>query len=183
MRFSNTKIPGVVLIEPELHEDSRGFFARVFCREEFQAYGLVDHIEQTSLSFNQQRGTLRGLHFQVPPHAETKVVACVEGHVFDVAVDVRPTSPAFGQWFGLELSSKNRRQLYLPAGIAHGFQTLEDRSTLLYQISTPFHPQAARGIRWNDPKLAITWPISDAVIVSDKDRIWPDWPPTVEERI
>jgi dTDP-4-dehydrorhamnose 3,5-epimerase len=174
MRFSNTKIPGVVLIEPELREDSRGFFARVFCREEFKAQGLVDHIEQSSLSFNQRRGTVRGMHFQIAPHEETKVVACVEGRVFDVAIDLRPTSPTFGQWFGIELSSQNRRQLYLPAGIAHGFQTLEDRSTLLYQISTPFHPEAARGLRWNAPGLAIAWPISDDVIVSDKDRSWPD---------
>jgi len=174
MRFSNTKIPGVVLIEPELREDSRGFFARVFCREEFKAQGLVDHIEQSSLSFNQRRGTVRGMHFQIAPHEETKVVACVEGRVFDVAIDLRPTSRTFGQWFGIELSSENRRQLYLPVGIAHGFQTLEDRSTVLYQISTLFHPEAARGMRWNDPKLAIAWPISDDVIVSDKDRSWPD---------
>jgi len=174
MRFSNTKIPGVVLIEPELREDSRGFFARVFCREEFKAQGLVDHIEQSSLSFNQRRGTVRGMHFQIAPHEETKVVACVEGRVFDVAIDLRPTSRTFGQWFGIELSSENPRQLYLPVGIAHGFQTLEDRSTVLYQISTLFHPEAARGMRWNDPKLAIAWPISDDVIVSDKDRSWPD---------
>jgi dTDP-4-dehydrorhamnose 3,5-epimerase len=180
MRFSNTKIPGVILIEPELREDSRGFFARVFCREEFKAHGLVDHIEQSSLSFNQRRGTVRGMHFQIAPHEETKVVACVEGCVFDVAIDLRPTSATFGQWFGIELSSENRRQLYLPAGIAHGFQTLDDRSALLYQISTPFHPESARGIRWSDPTLAIAWPISDDVIVSDKDRGWPDWPAGIE---
>jgi dTDP-4-dehydrorhamnose 3,5-epimerase len=181
MRFSNTKIPGVILIEPKLREDSRGFFARVFCREEFRAHGLVDHIEQSSLSFNLRRGTVRGMHFQIAPHAETKVVTCVEGRVFDVAIDLRPTSPALGQWFGIELSSENRRQVYLPAGIAHGFQTLDDRSTVLYQISTPFHPGSARGLRWNDPTLAIAWPISDAIIVSDKDSAWPDWAAGIEE--
>ncbi len=180
MRFSNTKIPGVILIEPELRADPRGFFTRVFCREEFRAQGLVDHIEQSSLSFNHRRGTVRGMHFQAAPHEETKVVACVEGQIFDVAIDLRPTSPTFGKWFGIELSSKNRRQLYLPASIAHGFQTLEDRSTVLYQISTPFHPESARGIRWNDPKLAIVWPISEGVIVSDKDRGWPEWPAGIE---
>jgi dTDP-4-dehydrorhamnose 3,5-epimerase len=183
MRFSDTKIPGVILVEPELREDPRGFFARIFCREEFRSHGLVDHIEQSSLSFNQRRGTVRGMHFQLAPYAETKVVACVEGRVFDVAVDARPSSPAFGQWFGIELSSENHRQLYLPAGIAHGFQTLDDRSTVLYQISTPFHAEAARGIRWNDPKLAIAWPIPDDVIVSEKDRAWPDWPQVTSELV
>jgi dTDP-4-dehydrorhamnose 3,5-epimerase len=183
MRFSDTKLPGVILIEPELREDARGFFARVFCREELRARGLVDHIEQSSLSFNHRRGTVRGMHLQIAPHAETKVVTCVEGCVFDVAVDVRPSSPTFAQWFGIELSSKNRRQLYLPAGIAHGFQTLDDRSTVLYQISRPFHPESARGLRWNDPKLAIAWPISEDVIVSDKDRAWPDWPQATPELV
>jgi dTDP-4-dehydrorhamnose 3,5-epimerase len=178
MRFKVTKIPGVVVIDPELHEDSRGFFARTFCREEFKVHGLVDHVEQSSLSFNRLRGTVRGMHYQIAPYDETKVVACVEGCIFDVALDVRSTSPTFGQWFGIELSSGNRSMLYLPAGIAHGFQTLEDNSTVLYQISSPFRPEAARGIRWNDPKVAITWPIDQCVVISDRDQVWPDWPPS-----
>jgi len=181
MRFSDTKIPGVILIEPELREDPRGFFARIFCCEEFKARGLVDHVEQTSLSFNHRRGTVRGMHFQTAPHEETKVVACVEGRIFDVAIDLRLPSPTFGQWFGIELSSDNRRQVYLPAGIAHGFQTLEDHSTVLYQISTPFHPESARGLRWNDPKVNVAWPIADDVIVSDKDGAWPEWARVVSE--
>jgi dTDP-4-dehydrorhamnose 3,5-epimerase len=177
MRFADTKIPGVVVIDLDPRQDSRGFFARTFCREEWRAHGLCDHIEQSSISFNQRRGTVRGLHYQVGPHAETKVVSCVEGRVFDVALDVRPTSPTLGQWFGVELSAANRRMVYLPAGIAHGLQTLDDCSTVLYQISAPFHPESARGIRWNDPKVAIAWPLSDAIIISDQDRAWPDWPP------
>ena len=179
MRFSDTKIPGVTLIEPELREDARGFFTRVFCCEEFEEHGLVAHVEQSSLSFNHRRGTVRGMHFQAAPHEETKVVACVEGRIFDVAVDLRPPSPTFRHWFGIELSSANRRQLYLPAGIAHGFQTLEDHSTVLYQISTPFHPESARGLRWNDPKVNVAWPIADDVIVSDKDGARPDWPAVI----
>jgi dTDP-4-dehydrorhamnose 3,5-epimerase len=175
MRFSQTKIPGVVAIDPELHEDRRGFFCRVYCREELRANGLVDHIEQSSLSFNLRRGTVRGMHFQIAPHVETKVVACVEGCIFDVALDTRPTSPTFGQWFGTELSAQNRRMLYIPAGVAHGFQTLIDRSTVLYQISSAYQPDAGRGIRWNDPALAIAWPIPDDVVMSDQDRSWPTW--------
>lgn len=179
MRFTETKIPGVVIVDPELHEDSRGFFARTFSREEFRAHGLVDTVEQSSVSFNRLRGTVRGMHYQVAPHEEAKVVACVEGRIFDVALDVRPTSPTFGEWFAVELSTQNRRMLYLPVGIAHGFQTLEDNSTVHYQISSPFHPEAARGIRWNDPKIAITWPIGEGIVISDRDRVWPDWSPAI----
>ena len=181
MRFSQTKIPGVVVIDPELREDQRGFFARTFCREEFKANGLVDHIEQGSLSFNLRRGTMRGMHVQVAPHTETKVVACVEGSIFDVTLDTRRTSPTFGQWFGIDLSAQNRRMVYLPAGVAHGFQTLVDASTVLYQISSGFYPQAARGIRWDDPTIDIAWPIRDNIVISDQDRTWPPWPPPSEE--
>lgn len=177
MRFSPSQIPGVVVIEPELHEDPRGFFARLFCREEFRAHDLVEHLEQVSLSYNRRRGTVRGMHFQAAPHQETKVVACIEGRIFDVAVDVRPSSPACGQWFGLELSARNRRMLYLPAGVAHGFQTVEDDSTVLYQISAPFRPEAGRGIRWNDPRIGIAWPLVDGVTLSERDQSWPDWSP------
>jgi len=182
MRFSATKIAGVVVIEPELREDQRGFFARTFCRGEFRGQGLVDHVEQSSLSFNHRRGTVRGLHYQIAPHTETKVVTCVEGRIFDVAVDVRCDSPTFGQWFGTELSSHNRRMVYIAAGIAHGFQTLEDASTVSYQISSTFRPEAGRGVRWNDPKLAIVWPLCDGLTISDRDGAWPDWPPAREDQ-
>ena len=175
MRFQETKIAGVVVVEPDLLQDERGFFTRIFCREEFRAQGLEDHLEQSSLSFNHKRGTVRGLHWQAAPHGETKVVACVEGHIYDVAVDVRPNSPSFCQWVSVELSAANRRMLYLPKGIAHGFQTLEDASMVLYQISSAFHPEATRGVRWNDPKLAITWPLGNDLTISDRDLHWPDW--------
>jgi dTDP-4-dehydrorhamnose 3,5-epimerase len=178
MRFSETTIPGVVLVEPEPHEDQRGFFARTFCRQEFGANGLMDHVEQSSVSFNHRRGTLRGVHFQAAPHAEMKLVACIQGAIFDVALDVRPDSKALGQWFGIELTAENRRMLYLPTGIAHGFQTLEDASVVSYQISEVFHPESARGIRWNDPSVAIRWPIPDNPIISERDRAWPDWRPS-----
>ena len=180
MRFTDTQIPGVVVIDPELHGDERGFFTRTFCREEFRARGLVDHVEQSSLSYNRRRGTVRGMHFQAPPHEETKVVACVEGCILDVSIDVRPASRTFGQWFGIELSARNQRMLYLPTGIAHGFQTLADDSTVLYQISSPFRPEAGRGIRWNDPRVGITWPLADGITISGKDRAWPDWPPALD---
>jgi dTDP-4-dehydrorhamnose 3,5-epimerase len=180
MHFLETRIPGVMILEPEPREDARGFFARVFSRDELRAHGLVDHVEQSSISFNHRRGTLRGMHFQVAPHAETKVVACVAGGIFDVALDVRPSSPTFGQWLSVELSWTNRRMLYLPTGVAHGFQALEDRSTVLYQISAAYHPESARGIRWNDARVGIAWPLPQDAIVSEKDRSWPDWPSAIE---
>jgi dTDP-4-dehydrorhamnose 3,5-epimerase len=178
MRFSATTLAGVVLVDPEPKEDQRGFFARTFCRQEFRANGLMDHIEQSSVSSNRRRGTLRGMHFQAAPHAETKLVACIQGRIFDVAVDVRQDSRTFGQWCGIELSAENLRMLYLPPGIAHGFQTLEDASVVSYQISEVFHPESARGIRWNDPSVAIRWPIPDNPIISERDRAWPDWRPS-----
>ena len=182
MRFSPTKLAGVLVVEPERHEDERGFFARLFCREEFAAEGLDTHVEQTSLSYNRRRGTVRGMHYQIAPHQETKVVACVEGCIFDVAIDVRPGSSTCGQWLGLELSAHNRRMLYLPHGIAHGFQTLADDSTVLYQISSPFRPEAARGIRWDDDRVGVAWPLTTDITISERDRAWPDWAPSEGER-
>jgi dTDP-4-dehydrorhamnose 3,5-epimerase len=177
MRFSETTIAGVVLVELEPHEDQRGFFARTFCRKEFRANGLMDHVEQSSISFNHSRGTLRGMHFQEAPHAEMKLVTCIQGAIFDVALDVRVDSMTLGEWFGIELTAENRQMLYMPTGIAHGFQTLEDSSTVSYQISEVFDPKSARGIRWNDPGVAIRWPIPNHAIISERDRAWPDWRP------
>jgi dTDP-4-dehydrorhamnose 3,5-epimerase len=179
MRFPATTIAGVVLVEPEPKEDQRGFFARTFCRQEFRANGLMDRIEQSSVSFNRRRGTLRGMHFQAAPHAESKLVACTQGRIFDVALDVRQDSPSFGQWFGIELSAENLRMLYLPTGIAHGFQTLEDASAVFYQISEAFHPESSRSVRWNDPQVAIRWPLSEDLVISERDRTWPDWPAAI----
>jgi len=180
MHFSATTLAGVVLVDPEPKEDQRGFFARTFCREEFRANGLMDRIEQSSVSFNRWRGTLRGMHFQAAPHAEIKLVGCIQGRIFDVALDVRRDSPTFGQWFGIELSAENLRMLCLPPGIAHGFQTLEDATAVSYHISEAFHPECSRGVRWNDPKVAIRWPLSEDLVISERDRTWPDWPVAIE---
>jgi dTDP-4-dehydrorhamnose 3,5-epimerase len=180
MRFLSTKVPGVLLIEPELHQDERGFFTRIFCEEELRAHGLVDAIAQSSLSYNRRRGTVRGMHYQSVPHSETKLVACVEGCIFDVCIDLRPDSPTLGDWFGVELSAGNRRMVYIPDGLAHGFQTLVDNSTVLYQISSPFRPEAARGIRWDEPRVGVVWPLTDDLTISEKDRSWPAWTPPIE---
>lgn len=168
MQFQPTKLSGVFVVEPALAADARGFFARTWCRERFAAHGLTAELSQCSVSFNHRKGTLRGLHYQSAPFEEAKLVRCTHGAIFDVAVDVRPDSPTFGEWVGLELSGRNRRMLFVPEGVAHGFLTLEDDSEVFYQISAPYRPEAARGIRWDDPALAITWPLAPTV-VSERD--------------
>ncbi len=173
MRFIAMRLAGLWLVEPELLRDERGFFARTWCEREFREHGLDSRLVQCNISFNQKRGTLRGMHYQVAPYEETKLVSCTQGSIYDVAVDLRPGSATFRQWIGIELSVENRRMLYIPAGFAHGFITLEDQSTVFYQMSEFYHAEAARGVRWNDPALGIEWPIPVAVI-SDKDRSYPD---------
>lgn len=173
MRFIAMQLAGLWLVEPERLEDERGFFARTWCEREFREHGLDSRLVQCNISFNQKRGTLRGMHYQVAPYEETKLVSCTQGSIYDVAVDLRPGSATFRQWVGIELSVENRRMLYIPAGFAHGFITLEDQSTVFYQMSEFYHAEAARGVRWNDPALGIEWPIPVAVI-SDKDRSYPD---------
>lgn len=175
MKYRTTSIPGMWIIEPEPHRDARGYFARLFCREEFAARGLVTDWPQVSTAFNQQRGTLRGLHYQVAPHEEVKLVRCTRGAVFDATVDLRPGSPTFGQWFSVELSETTGLMLYVPVGIAHGLQSLTDQSEVLYLISTPHAPASTGGVRWNDPRLAIPWPLPDPIL-SDRDRQLPDFP-------
>ena len=159
MIFSPTPLAGAVLIEPERREDSRGFFARTWCNREFEAHGLAPLIVQCSISFNKKRGTLRGLHYQAPPHAETKLVRCTSGAIYDVIVDLRPESPSCRRHFATVLSAENRAMLYVPEGFAHGFQTLEDGTEVFYQMSKFHAPECARGVRWNDPAFAIEWPI------------------------
>lgn len=172
MKFIETELKGAYIIEPERLEDGRGFFARTFCEQEFAAHGLEIHFVQCSVSFNQRKGTLRGLHYQAASHAEVKLVRCTAGAAFDVVVDIRPGSPTFKQWLGLELSAQNRNMLYVPEGYAHGFQTLEDRTELFYQMSMSYAPSAARGIRWNDAALAIAWPLSNPTM-STRDATLP----------
>ncbi len=169
MRFEALPIAGAYLIEPDRLEDQRGFFARTWCREELAARGLVTELAQCSISFNRRKGTLRGMHYQVAPHEETKIVRCTMGALWDVLVDLRPDSPTYRQWTAAELTAENRRQLYIPAGCAHGFQTLTDDTEVLYLISESYHPESARGVRWDDPKLGIAWPLPVSAM-SDRDR-------------
>ena len=172
MIFQETRLAGAYLIGPERVEDERGFFARTFCVEEFRARGLVTTCVQCSVSFNTRKGTLRGLHYQAAPHAETKLVRCTMGAIYDVIVDLRPDSPTFRQWFAADLTAENRAILYVPEGLAHGFQTLADKSEVLYQMSEPYHPECARGVRWNDPGIDIHWPL-DIAVQSARDREFP----------
>jgi dTDP-4-dehydrorhamnose 3,5-epimerase len=174
MRFVETPLAGVWLIEPERLGDERGFFARTFCSDELRMHGLAEKLVQCSLSYNAQRGTLRGLHWQAAPFEEQKLVRCTMGRVFDVAVDLRRESPTFKRCFSVELSAENRQQLYVPAGVAHGFQTLSDACELFYQMSVPYHAELSRGVRWDDPAFAISWPMAPTVI-SERDRRYPDF--------
>lgn len=169
MIFEETPIGGAFVVELEPHRDHRGFFARTFDAEEFARRGLDARVAQTSISFNERRGTLRGMHYQIAPHEETKLVRCTRGAILDVIADVRDGSPTRGRWFAAELTSENRRMLYIPRGVAHGFQTLVDGAEVQYQISEPHHPESARGFRWDDPTFAIRWPIAEKVL-SDADR-------------
>jgi len=174
MKFTETKIAGVFVIELERHEDDRGWFARAWCREEFVAHGLPADLAQTNLSHNTQRGTVRGMHFQTTPHAEVKLIRCVAGAVHDIALDLRPESPTFKQSVATELSADNGLAMFLPEGIAHGFQTLTDNATLFYQMSTPYAPESASGVRSDDPMFQIEWPIAEA-IVCERDAAFPDF--------
>ncbi len=176
MRFSELALPGVWLIEMELHCDDRGYFARTWCREEFERHGLCPDLAQCSVSFNRKRGTLRGMHFQAAPHEETKLVRCLHGVIYDVVLDLRPDAPTWGRWLAVELSAQNRSMIYIPHGCAHGFQSLTDGAEVQYQISTPYRPESAQGVRWNDPTFAIRWPMPEEAILSDRDRHFPLWP-------
>jgi dTDP-4-dehydrorhamnose 3,5-epimerase len=169
LRFLPTPLAGAFVVELERLEDERGFFARSFCREEFRKQGLEPAIEQCNVSWNRRRGTLRGLHFQAAPHEEAKVVRCTRGAIWDVIVDLREGSPTRLRWHAQELNADNRLAFYVPAGFAHGFQTLSDDSEVLYQMSTSYHADLARGLRWDDPKLGIRWPLPDPIL-SPRDR-------------
>jgi dTDP-4-dehydrorhamnose 3,5-epimerase len=178
MRFVKTPLPGAWVIEPELLGDERGWFARTFDVEEFQARGLNPAVIQCNASFNASRDTLRGMHYQGEPHGESKLVRCVRGAIFDVAVDLRPDSPTFRSWHGVELSVENSRSFYIPAGLAHGFQTLTDDVEVLYQMGHGYVPEAARGVRWDDPAFAIQWPEAHGSrVVSERDASYPDFQP------
>jgi dTDP-4-dehydrorhamnose 3,5-epimerase len=176
MIFRPTSIAGVWIVEPEPHADERGFFARTWCAREFAERGLADCFVQGSMSHNPRRGTLRGLHYQAEPHAEAKLIRCTRGGIYDVALDLRPQSPTFRRHVAVVLDAANRLALYVPEGCAHGFQTLEDDTEVLYQMSAFHAPEAARGVRWDDPAFAIPWPPADRVI-AERDRTYPDFQP------
>jgi dTDP-4-dehydrorhamnose 3,5-epimerase len=169
-----TEIPGAVLVDVERHEDERGFFARTWCTREFAAAGLPAGLVQSSISWNPRRHTLRGMHWQAAPHAETKLVRCTRGAILDVIVDVRPGSPTWLRNVAVELTADNRRALLIPAGAAHGFLTLEAETEVLYQMDAFHAPEAARGARWDDPALGIRWP-APPVVISARDRAYPDF--------
>jgi dTDP-4-dehydrorhamnose 3,5-epimerase len=172
MLFLETSLLGAFIIEPEWKADERGFFARVFCVEEFEAHGLEARLVQCSISFNKKQATLRGMHFQVAPFEEARLVRCTMGAVYDVLLDLRPNSLTFKQWIGAELTSENRRITYVPKGFAHGFITLSNDCEVFYQMSEAYHPESTCGVRWDDPAFSIEWPFRPAVI-SLKDRSYP----------
>jgi dTDP-4-dehydrorhamnose 3,5-epimerase len=172
-----TRIPGVFVVEPALIADERGFFSRIFDVDEFSARGLETEFPQWSVSYNERPGTLRGMHFQREPHAEVKLVRCTRGSLYDVVVDLRPDSPTFRRWTAVDLSAENRLALYIPEGLAHGFQTLEPATEVTYAISERYEPSAAGGVRWDDPAFGIEWPKAERRVMSDKDRSWPDFTP------
>jgi dTDP-4-dehydrorhamnose 3,5-epimerase len=174
MQFRATALSDVVIVDPDPHVDERGLFARTFCENEFASAGLPVRFVQSSVSFNRRKGTLRGMHYQVPPNAEGKLVRCTRGAVYDVALDLRPTSSSFMRWVGVELTADNRRALYIPPGYAHGFQALADETELLYLMTEFYAPEAARGVRWNDPAFAIEWPVSETFL-SPRDASYPDF--------
>lgn len=174
MIFLETEIKGVYVILPERMEDERGFFARTWCHREFQAAGLNTAWVQDNLSFSKRKGTLRGLHYQAEPHGEIKLVRCTMGSIYDVVVDLRRNSSTFRQWLVIELSAENRKMLYIPRGIAHGYQTLTDHTEVFYLMSEFYHPDSARGVRWDDPAFGIQWPKGDRIL-SERDRAFPDF--------
>jgi dTDP-4-dehydrorhamnose 3,5-epimerase len=169
MKFIETRLKGAFVIELEKKGDDRGFFARSFCRNELRDYGLEYEIVQINNSLTEKMHTLRGLHYQLPPRAEVKIVRCIRGSLFDVILDIREGSSTFGEWFGVELSAENRRMLYVPRGFAHGFMTLEDHTEAFYLLTEFYSPELERGIRWNDPKFGIRWP-AEPRVVSEKDQ-------------
>lgn len=174
MIFTKTNLDGVLVLELERREDERGFFARAWCKEEFAAHGLNTQWVQANVGFTKKAGTVRGLHYQLAPYGEAKLLFCPKGAVFDVAVDVRPSSPTFKQWMGVELSEDNHKLFYVPEGFAHGYQALADNTELFYMVSQFYTAGYERGARWDDPAFRIEWP-ANVTIVSEKDKAWPDF--------
>lgn len=174
MIFNKIPLEGAMIIEMEKIEDNRGYFARCYCNKEFSKMGLESSIKQCNLSENYKKGTIRGMHYQSQSFAEDKIVRCCRGAVYDVIVDLRKSSSTYLNWYGVELSEENQKMMYAPKGVAHGFQVLEDNSTLFYMITEYYNPKAGRGVRWNDPAFNIKWPL-EVTEISDKDKSYPDY--------
>jgi dTDP-4-dehydrorhamnose 3,5-epimerase len=177
MIFRETKLPGAFLMEPEKFEDDRGFFAHGWSPAELGKRGLEAPLVESAISFNKKKGTLRGMHYQASPHGQAKIVRCTMGSVYDVIIDLRSGSPTFKQWVGTELTVRNRLMLYIPKDFAHGFQTLEDETEVFYQMSDPYAPDHARGVRWNDPAFGIDWPELETTIINKRDKNYPNFVP------
>jgi dTDP-4-dehydrorhamnose 3,5-epimerase len=174
MKFTETKLKGAFIVEIEKLTDDRGFFGRSWCRKEFEAYGLTSRVVQTNVSFNRKKATLRGMHYQIAPHQESKFIRCTRGAIYDVIIDLRSELPTYKQWVGVELTADNYSMLFVPEGFSHGFMTLMDNTEITYQVSEFYTPGSEKGIRFNDPTFRIRWPLEVSVI-SDKDRTWPDF--------
>jgi dTDP-4-dehydrorhamnose 3,5-epimerase len=174
MNFYKTSLMGALIIEPEELHDERGFFARTFCQGEFATQGIDPKVVQCNISFNRMRGTLRGMHLQKFPYGEARLIRCTKGAVYDVIIDLRPDSPTFTHWFAIDLSAANHKMVYVPDGCAHGFQTLEDNSEVFYQMSQFYHAESAWGVRWDDPRFGVDWPLAPTTL-SKRDRSYPDF--------
>lgn len=175
MIFKASKLIDAYTVELDKHEDSRGFFSRMWCSKEFKDHGLIDHFVQMNLSFNQYKGTIRGLHYQAAPHQEAKVFRCIRGEIYNVIIDLRQESPTYMQWAGFHLSAENRRMLYVPEHFANGYQALTDDAEVFYMVSQFYAPGAEKGVRYDDPSFNIDWPVKDDLQVSEKDQSWPDY--------
>ncbi|HEY8186677.1 MAG TPA: dTDP-4-dehydrorhamnose 3,5-epimerase [Pyrinomonadaceae bacterium] len=175
MKFVETRLKEAFIVEVERFEDERGYFARNWSHREFEAAGLDTKLVECNTSFNRRKGTLRGMHYQEAPHQQVKLVRCIRGAIYDVIIDLRPASPTFKQWLSVELTAENARMLYVPAGFAHGFQTLADDTEVAYQMSSYFEPASGRGVRWNDPAFGIAWPETDRRIIIARDLEYPDF--------
>ena len=175
MKFVETRLKEAFIVEVERFEDERGYFARNWSHREFEAAGLDAKLVECNTSFNRRKGTLRGMHYQEAPHQQVKLVRCIRGAIYDVIIDLRPASPTFKQWLSVELNAENARMLYVPAGFAHGFQTLADDTEVAYQMSSYFEPASGRGVRWNDPAFGIAWPETDRRIIIARDLEYPDF--------
>lgn len=174
MKFLETPLRGAYVIDTEPHHDERGFFARTFCKEEFITHGLVNDFVQCNVSYNIRRGTVRGMHYQVSPFEETKLIRCTRGAIYDAIIDLRPLSNTYLKWYAVELSENNGRMLYVPEGFAHGFQTLEDKTEVFYHMAEFYHPECGTGVRWDDTTFGIEWPFQNPIL-NEKDRSYSNW--------